>query len=270
MFALAGHPTILSDQQRAQADTALDRLHGLIERGIARGFWNAEQAQAARHNLSAVNGLEDYADRDLVIEAVFENAELKRAIFARLDSILPPNAGLASNTSSISIASLSAALALERRRRFLGTHFFSPVSRMKLVEVIPTMDTDPAFFDQVTQALAGIGKTPIRVKDVVGFAVNRLLHALVIESIRLVEEGVCLPGDIDTACKLGLGHPIGPFELLDNTANSLSQSVHEILYAAYGERFLPRPLLRQMVDAGYNGRKAGRGWYRYDKDGKRT
>jgi 3-hydroxybutyryl-CoA dehydrogenase len=140
---------------------------------------------------------------------------------------------------------------------------------MKLVEVIPTMDSDPAFVDQVMQTLAAIGKTPIRVKDVVGFAVNRLLHALVIESIRLVEEGVCSPADIDTACKLGLGHPIGPFELLDNTANSLSQSVHEILYSAYGERFLPRPLLRQMVEAGYNGRKAGRGWYRYDKDGKR-
>ena len=151
MFALGGHPTILSDQERAQADAALDKLHGLIERGIARGFWNAEQAQAARQNLSAVNGLEDYADRDLVIEAVFENAELKRTIFARLDSILPPNAGLASNTSSISIASLSAALGSERRRRFLGTHFFSPVSRMRLVEVIPTIDTDPAYFDQVTK-----------------------------------------------------------------------------------------------------------------------
>ncbi len=270
MFALAGHPTVLSDEERAQADAALDRLHGLIERGIVRGFWNAEQAQAARENLRAVSGLEDHADRDLVIEAVFENAELKRTIFARLDSILPPSAGLASNTSSISIASLSASLAQERRRRFLGTHFFSPASRMKLVEVIPTMDTDTAFLDQVTQALTGIGKTPIRVKDVVGFAVNRLLHALVIELIRLVEEGVCSPSDIDTACKLGLGHPIGPFELLDNTANSLSLSVHEILHAAYGERFLPRPLLRQMVDAGYNGRKAGRGWYRYDADGKRT
>ena len=269
MFALAGHPTILSDQERAQADKALERLHGLIERGNARGFWSAESAELARHNLSAVNGLDDYADRDLVIEAVFEDAELKRSVFARLDALLPPTAGLASNTSSISIASLSSALGQERRRRFVGTHFFSPVSRMKLVEVIPTMDSDPAFVDQVMQTLAGIGKTPIRVKDVVGFAVNRLLHALVIELIRLVEEGVCSPADIDTACKLGLGHPIGPFELLDNTANSLSQSVHEILYAAYGERFLPRPLLRQMVEAGYNGRKAGRGWYRYDKDGKR-
>ena len=275
MFALAGHPTILSDEQRAQADTALDTLQGLIERGIVRGFWNAEQAQVARHNLSAVNGLEDFADRDLVIEAVFENAELKRTIFARLDSVLPPNAGLASNTSSISIASLSAALGQERRRRFLGTHFFSPVSRMKLVEVIPTMDTDPAFFDQVTQTLAGIGKTPIRVKDVVGFAVNRLLHALVIESIRLVEEGVCLPSDIDTACKLGLGHPIGPFELLDKPYGRIpsvpQRTSMEILYAAYGGgAFCRAPLLRQMVDAGYNGRKAGRGWYRYDKDGKRT
>jgi 3-hydroxybutyryl-CoA dehydrogenase len=270
MFALAGHPTILSDQERAQADKALDRLHGLIERGIARGFWSAESGETARRNLSAVNGLDDYADCGLVIEAVFENAELKRSLFTSLDALLPPTAGLASNTSSISIASLSAALGPERRRRFLGTHFFSPVSRMKLVEVIPTMDSDPAFVDQVTQTLAGIGKTPIRVKDVVGFAVNRLLHALVIESIRLVEEGVCSPADIDTACKLGLGHPIGPFELLDNTANSLSQSVHEILHAAYGERFLPRPLLRQLVEAGYNGRKAGRGWYRYDKDGKRV
>jgi 3-hydroxybutyryl-CoA dehydrogenase len=269
MFALAGHPTILSDQERAQADKALERLHGLIERGNARGFWSAESAELARHNLSAVNGLDDYADRDLVIEAVFEDAELKRSVFARLDALLPATAGLASNTSSISIASLGSALGQERRRHFVGTHFFSPVSRMKLVEVIPTMDSDPAFVDQVMQTLAAIGKTPIRVKDVVGFAVNRLLHALVIESIRLVEEGVCSPADIDTACKLGLGHPIGPFELLDNTANSLSQSVHEILYSAYGERFLPRPLLRQMVEAGYNGRKAGRGWYRYDKDGKR-
>ena len=166
---------------------------------------------------------------------------LKRSVFARLDALLPPNAGLTSNTSSISIASLSAALSDMRRQRFLGTHFFLPVSRMQLVEVIPTGDTDPRFIDEVSETLAGIGKTPIRVKDVVGFAVNRLLHALVIESIRLVEEGVCSPSDVDTACKLGLGHPIGPFELLDNTANSLSQSVHEILHEAYGDRFLPRP-----------------------------
>ena len=269
VFALAGHPTLLSDQSRDAADRAIGRLESVIDRGVIRNFWSAEAGETARRNLVAVDGLEAYGDRDLVVEAVFENEALKRDVFKRLDAILSPEAGIASNTSSISITSLSAAVSEQRRRRFLGTHFFSPVSRMRLVEVIATDDTDSDFADAVAATLASIGKTPIRVKDVVGFAVNRLLHALVIESIRLVEEGVCSPADIDAACKLGLGHPIGPFELLDNTANSLSQSVQEILYQAYGERFRPRPLLRQMVAAGYNGRKTGRGWYRYDKDGKR-
>lgn len=269
VFALAGHPTILSDQSRAVADRALERLESVIEKGVACSFWSAEAAEAARRNLSAVDGLSAYADRDLVIEAVFEDEALKRRVFSNLDAILAPSAGVASNTSSISITSLSAAVGEERRKRVIGTHFFSPVSRMRLVEVIATTDTDPGFAGAVAQTLTAIGKMPVRVKDVVGFAVNRLLHALVLESIRLVEEGVCTPADIDFACKLGLGHPIGPFELMDNTANSLSQSVHEILHQAYGERFLPRPLLRQMVAAGYDGRKAGRGWYRYDKSGKR-
>jgi 3-hydroxybutyryl-CoA dehydrogenase len=109
------------------------------------------------------------------------------------------------------------------------------------------------------------GKTPIQVKDVVGFAVNRVLHAFMIEAMRLVEEGVATPEDIDLACKLGLGHPIGPFELMDATQLSLSLQVQNILHGAYGERFLPRPLLKQMVQAGYNGKRVGRGWYRYDK-----
>jgi 3-hydroxybutyryl-CoA dehydrogenase len=269
VFSLAGYPTIISDQTRAAAEGAVGRLENVIERGLSRGFWSAEAAQTARRNLSAVDGLEAHAECDLVIEAVVEDESLKREVFETLDAILAPSAGIASNTSSISITSLTAAFGDERRRRFLGAHFFSPASRMRLVELIATEDTDPAFADAVAEMLMAIGKTPIRVKDVVGFAVNRLLHALVLESIRLVEEGVCSPTDIDLACKLGLGHPIGPFELLDNTSNSLSLSVHMILHQAYGERFLPRPLLRQMVAAGYNGRKAGRGWYRYDKAGKR-
>jgi 3-hydroxybutyryl-CoA dehydrogenase len=269
VFALAGHPTLLGDQSRDLTDRAIDRLQGLLDRGVGREFWSTEQAAAARNHLEGAAGLDSFADRSLVIEAVFEDEALKRAVFHRLDEILPEEAGLASNTSSISITTLSAAVSQTRRARFIGTHFFSPVSRMRLVEVIAAADTDPAFADAVVATLTAIGKAPIRVKDVVGFAVNRLLHALVIESIRLVEEGICLPVDIDAACKLGLGHPIGPFELMDNTANSLSLSVHEILYKAYGERFLPRPLLRQLVAAGYDGRKARRGWYRYDKDGKR-
>jgi 3-hydroxybutyryl-CoA dehydrogenase len=269
MFALSGRQTLLTDQSRDAAERAIERMHGVLDRGLSRGFWSAEAAESARRHLCAGESLEGHADRDFVIEAVFEDEGLKREVFKRLDAILSPGAGLASNTSSISITTLSAAVLAPRRRRFIGTHFFSPVSRMRLVEVIPAADTDPAFVDAIVDAMIAIGKSPIRVKDVVGFAVNRLLHALVIESIRLVEEGVCTPADIDSACKLGLGHPIGPFELLDNTQNSLSLSVHEILYQAYGERFLPRPLLRQMVAAGYNGRGAGRGWHRYDSNGKR-
>ncbi|RBP17643.1 3-hydroxybutyryl-CoA dehydrogenase [Roseiarcus fermentans] len=270
VFALGGHPTLLADQSRDAAERAIERLHGVLDRGLPRGFWTAEAAEAARRNLTVADGLDAYGDRDLVVEAVFEDEALKRDVFRRLDAILPPGAGLASNTSSISITTLSASVAEARRARFVGTHFFSPVSRMRLVEVIPAADTDASFVESVAETLTAIGKAPIRVKDVVGFAVNRLLHALVIESIRLVEEGVCSPADLDAACKLGLGHPIGPFELMDNTQNSLSLSVHEILHQAYGERFLPRPLLRQMVAAGYNGRKAGRGWHRYDGNGKRV
>jgi 3-hydroxybutyryl-CoA dehydrogenase len=269
VFALAGYPTILCDRERAAAAQALERLRGVVARGVDRKFWTQEAADGALANLTIVDGPDDYGDRDLTIEAVFEDETIKRDLFARLDKVLAPSAGLASNTSSISISSLAGALSEERRGRFIGAHFFSPVSRMKLVEVIPGMDTEPSYADAVTATLKAIGKTPIRVKDVVGFAINRLLHALVIESIRLVEEGVCTPQDIDLGCKLGLGHPIGPFELLDITTNTLSRDVHEILYKAYGERFLPRPLLRQMVAAGYDGRKAGRGWHRYDKDGRR-
>ena len=269
MFALAGYPTLLSDASPQAAERAVARLHDVLDRGLPRGFWTAEAATTARRQLSVVDSLDAYADVDFVIEAVFEDETLKRDVFKKLDAVLTPEAGLASNTSSISITTLSAAVAEPRRARFIGTHFFSPVSRMKLVEVIPAADTDAAFVDAVMGAMVAIGKAPIRVKDVVGFAVNRLLHALVLESIRLVEEGVCSPADIDVACKLGLGHPIGPFELMDNTQNSLSLNVHEILYQAYGERFLPRPLLRQMVATGYNGRKAGRGWHRYDSAGKK-
>ena len=259
----------ITDQTRDAAERAIERLNDVLDRGVARGFWTEQAAQVARRNLSTASGLDAFADRDLVIEAVFEDEALKRDIFERLDAIVAPEAGLASNTSSISITTLSAAVGERRRARFIGTHFFSPVSRMRLVEVIAGADTDPAFADAVAETLTAIGKTPIRVKDVVGFAVNRLLHALLAESIRLVEEGVCTPADIDIACKLGLGHPVGPFELMDLTQNSLTLSIQQILHQAYGERFLPRPLLRQLVAAGYNGRRAGRGWHRYDKPGKR-
>jgi 3-hydroxybutyryl-CoA dehydrogenase len=265
VFALAGKDVLLndvSDENLARAITGLDRA---LAKGVQRGFYEDGQKAAALARIRTSTDLARYADRELVIEAVFEDEKVKAETFRKLDLILDDDCIIASNTSTISITVLSSYVKPERRSRFVGTHFFSPVSRMKLVEVIPGIDTSPETVAAATQACREAGKTPIRVKDVVGFAVNRMLHAFFIEAVRLVEEGVATPEELDLACKLGLGHPVGPFELMDATQNSLSLQVQGILCEAYGERFQPRPLLKQMVQAGYNGKRAGRGWYRYDK-----
>jgi 3-hydroxybutyryl-CoA dehydrogenase len=267
VFALANKDVLLSDTSVEALDRAKANLEGVLQRGVKRGFYEADQVAPTLARITTTTDLEAYADRELVIEAVFEDEAVKAKVFAELDGILPAGCIIASNTSSISITALSSHLSAKRRSRFVGTHFFSPVSRMKLVEVIPAMDTAGQTVEAAIEVCAEAGKTAIKVKDVVGFAVNRVLHALVLEAIRLVEEGVATAEDIDLACKLGLGHPIGPFQLLDATQNSLSLQVQGILYDAYGERFKPRPLLKQMVQAGYNGKKAGRGWYKYDKNG---
>jgi 3-hydroxybutyryl-CoA dehydrogenase len=265
VFALAGKDVLLSDTAADRLKQAKDNLAKILEKGVGRGFYKAEDVQPTLGRLRTTTELADYRDRDLVIEAVFESEPVKAEVFRKLDGICRPGCIIASNTSTISITALSSYVKMERRRDFLGTHFFSPVSRMKLVEVIPALDTAPETVDTVLEACKAAAKTPIRVKDVVGFAVNRVLHAFMIEAVRLVEEGVATPEEVDIACKLGLGHPIGPFELSDAVTNNLSLQVQEILHGAYGPRFLPRPLLKSMVQAGYNGKKAGRGWYKYEK-----
>lgn len=265
VFALAGKDVLLNDTSEEHLARAKGNLAKILEKGVGRGFYKAGDVQPTLDRLKTTTDLSAYADRDLVIEAVFESEQVKAEVFRKLDGVCKPGCIIASNTSTISITALSAYVKAERRRDFLGTHFFSPVSRMKLVEVIPALDTAPETVDAAIEACRAAGKTPIRVKDVVGFAVNRVLHAFMIEAVRLVEEGVATPEEVDLACKLGLGHPIGPFELSDAVTNSLSLQVQEILHAAYGPRFLPRPLLKSMVQAGYNGKKAGRGWYKYDK-----
>jgi 3-hydroxybutyryl-CoA dehydrogenase len=265
VFALAGKDVLLSDTSADKLKQAKGNLAKILEKGVGRGFYKAEDVQPTLGRLRTTTELAEYRDRDLVIEAVFESEPVKAEVFRKLDGICRPGCIIASNTSTISITALSSYVKMERRRDFLGTHFFSPVSRMKLVEVIPALDTASETVDTVLEACKAAAKTPIRVKDVVGFAVNRVLHAFMIEAVRLVEEGVATPEEVDIACKLGLGHPIGPFELSDAVTNNLSLQVQEILHGAYGPRFLPRPLLKSMVQAGYNGKKAGRGWYKYEK-----
>lgn len=268
VFARAGAKVWLADTTKELLDRAMSRLRALVDRGVERHLLDAADKDRIFTNLKPTLRLEDFADCDWCVEAAFEDETVKAAIFKRLDAICRPDCIFSSNTSSISISVLAANVATDRRPRFLGTHFFSPVSRMKLVEVIPGFDTAEETVAAVLDACRGAGKEPIRVKDVVAFAVNRLLHAFWIEAMRLVEEGVATPEDIDKGCRLGLGHPVGPFELMDAVSNTLTLQVQEIMYDAYGERFLPRPILKQMVRAGRDGKKAGRGWYDYGRASK--
>lgn len=260
MFALAGHEVLLNDRDQTALDKALARLHTLMEKGVKREFYTQEQIEPTLERISAEVDLKAFADCEMVTEAVFEDTEIKKVILTHLDEIVSPGCLIATNTSTIPISTLAAALPPERRGRFIGTHYFSPVSRMKLVEVIPGFDTDDEVTDAVIKIMTDIGKAAIPVKDVAGFAVNRMLHMFIIEAVKLVEEGVATPEDLDTACRLGLGHPIGPFALMDAVTSGLCVQAQEIMQEAYGERFRPPPLLKQRVRAGYGGGKGKPGW----------
>ena len=237
----------------------------MLDKAIQKGKFQAEEKDPTLSRITPTDQYDAFRDMDLVVEAVFEDLEIKREVFAKLDSACKPDCVFATNTSSIPITLLATLVKSERIGQFLGSHFFSPASVMKLVEVIPGLETEDGTVTFMMDCCRRIGKTPIKVKDVTGFAVNRILHAMWIEANRLLEEGVASPEDIDTACKLGLGHPIGPYALMDLTSNDLNLKVQEILHGAYGDRFMPRPVLRQKVNANHFGRKSGRGWFDYRK-----
>jgi len=263
VFALAGFEVVLADRDEGALDRAIDRTESLLERRAA----GADTSLAPAEVLARITpnpALSSFSACELATEAVFEDAAVKTQVLTALDDICPPGCIIASNTSTLPISTLGAALQPSRRPRFLGTHYFSPVSRMALVEVIPAFGTAAGTVTEVAEVMKTIGKTPVLVKDVAGFAVNRMLHALLIEAVRLVEEGVATPADIDTACRLGLGHPIGPFALMDRVTSSLTLQVQDILHGAYGERFRPPLLLKQRVAAGYPGGRGAPGWLGHD------
>ena len=260
VFALAGHDVVLSDRSDELLARAKQRLATVLDRGIPRGFFKAEDKEPALARIRTTTALDDFADRDFVTEAVFEDESVKGEIYRTLDRVCAPGCVLASNTSTIPISTLASYVGEPRRPLFVGTHYFSPASRMKLVEIIPAFDTAPETVETAMRLTADAGKTPIRVKDVAGFAVNRMFLIFLAEAVRLVEDGVATPEDIDTACKLGLGHPMGPFELMDATTSKLCLQASEILFEAYGERFRPPALLKQRVRAGLVGGRGKRGW----------
>jgi 3-hydroxybutyryl-CoA dehydrogenase len=260
VFALAGHDVLLSDRTEELLTAALDRLGRVMDRGIGRGFYKEDEKPMALARIRTTVALDDFADRDFVTEAVFEDEAVKAEIYRALDRVCLPHCILASNTSTIPISTLASYVGEARRPYFIGTHYFSPASRMKLVEVIPAFESAPDTVETAMRLTREADKVPIRVKDVAGFAVNRMFLIFLQEAVRLVDEGVATVEDIDTACKLGLGHPMGPFELMDATTSRLVLQASEILHEAYGERFRPPALLKQRVRAGFVGGRGGKGW----------
>ena len=263
--AMSGYNVFMKETALELAQKGKDRLGVVLDKAIKKGRFQAEDKALTLSRLTPTDQYDDLRDVDLAIEAVFEDLKTKREVFSQLDRMCKPACIFTTNTSSIPITLLATSVSKERIGRFLGTHFFSPASVMKLVEVIPGLETEEETVTVMMDCCRTIGKAPVRVKDVTGFAVNRILHAMWIEANRLLEEGVASPEDIDTACKLGLGHPIGPYALMDLTSNDLNLQVQQILYESYGERFRPRPILKQKVNANHLGRKTGRGWYEYKR-----
>ena len=264
-FAMSGYEVVMTDTSLELAEKGKGHLNRSLDRKIKKGMFEEEKRDSTLARIILVSDYDRLKDADLVIEAIFEDLEIKQKAFAAIDKICKSECVFTTNTSSLPVTKLARSVSQDRIGTFIGTHFFSPASVMELVEVVPGVDTSQDTIEFTLDCCRKIGKTPVLVKDVTGFAVNRLLMALNVEAMRLVEEGVITVEDVDRACKLGLGHPIGPFALMDLSGLDLNLTIAHIFYEAYGERFMPRPILKQKVYANHLGRKTGRGWLEYNK-----
>jgi 3-hydroxybutyryl-CoA dehydrogenase len=261
--AVSGHDVIVRDVTPA----ALDRGRAAIERSLARFVEKAaisgDERDSALGRITTTTDLDDVADADIVVEAVFEQIEVKREVFAALDGICRDDAVLASNTSAIPITKIAAATS--RPESVVGTHFFSPVPIMALCELVRGHRTTDDTLARARAFAEGIGKTCVLVtRDVAGFVTTRLVTALVMEAIKLYESGVASAEDIDTACRLGFGHPMGPLATTDLTGTDiLLHAALNIYQETADPKFYPPESLGRMVDAGDLGRKTGRGFFDY-------
>ena len=260
--AEAGYPVVVCEMEQRFLDKGLGLIEKNWARAVEKGKLTAEARAKAAANLRPTLALEDLRDCDLVIEAIIENIEEKKKLFAALDKLCPPATILASNTSSLTVIEM--AMATGRPDRVCGLHFFNPVPVMKLVEVVRTVRTNEATFRAAFEFAKSVGKEPVAAKDNSGFIVNLLLVPYLLDAIRAVETGVASVEDIDKGMKLGCAHPMGPLLLLDFVGLDTTYYIANIMFEEYREtRYAPPPLLRKMVQAGFYGKKSGRGFYDY-------
>jgi 3-hydroxybutyryl-CoA dehydrogenase len=263
--ALAGLDVLLSDADPAALAQARDTIGSNLARQVARGRIKEEEKAAALGHIKAAGDYRAFADCDMVIEAATEKEAVKREIFKELVPVLNPEALIASNTSSISITRLASAT--DRPQKFIGMHFMNPVPVMTLVEVIRGIATDEATFAATRDLALKLGKTPVAAEDFPAFIVNRILLPMINEAVYTLYEGVGSVASIDTAMKLGANHPMGPVELADFIGLDTCLSIMQVLYEGLADsKYRPCPLLVKYVEAGWLGRKTGRGFYDYKSD----
>jgi 3-hydroxybutyryl-CoA dehydrogenase len=265
--AQAGFATVVREVSPEVVEKGLKGIEKNLARLVEKGTISEAQKGEIRGRLKGTTAIEDLKNSDVIIEAIIEQLPAKRELFAALDKICPASTVFASNTSSLTITEISTST--KRPDRFVGLHFFNPVPVMKLVEVVRTIATDPGVYEEMVAFGSKLGKTPVRAHDSTGFIVNRLLVPYLLDAIRALEEGVGSIEDIDNSMKLGCGHPMGPLTLLDFVGLDTTYYIANIMFEEFREkRFASPPLLKRMVLAGWNGRKAGRGFYDYSDPAK--
>ena len=259
----AGLKVIMQDIAEAQVQLGLDTISGSLDRLIKKEKISEADKQSALSNITTATTLEALADTDIIIEAATENESLKLQIFQQLDSIAGKDAILASNTSSISLTRIAGVT--QSAERVIGMHFMNPVPMMALVEIIRALQTSDDTYKQVHQLTEQIGKVPVEAKDSPGFVGNRILIPMINEAIFTLHEGIASAEAIDEVMKLGMAHPMGPLALADLIGLDTCLSVTRVLHQGFGDsKYRPCVLLEQMVDAGFLGRKSGRGFFQYD------
>ena len=260
--AQSGYETVVLEVNQQLLDKGIKRIHGAWDTLASKGKLGQGQVDEYRARLHGTLEMADFANCDLVIEAVIENMEEKLRLFSALDHIVKPEALLLTNTSSLNVTQMGAVT--KRPDKVCGIHFFNPVPVMKLVEIVKTISTSEETIETVSQFAVSLGKTPVLAKDTAGFIVNFLLIPYLLAAIRMLENGMATRDDIDTAMKLGCGYPMGPFTLLDYVGLDTTLWAAEAIYEEYKDPlYAPPPLLRRMVISGMFGKKSGKGFYDY-------